>query len=314
MKSIIFIIPYFGKLPNYFKLWLESCRYNPTIDFLLFIDDKTCFDFPPNVKINYTTFDEIKMMIQSNYDFKIVLPRPYKLCDFRPAYGEIFEDYIKNYDYWGYCDIDLIWGDIRKFVTDEILTKYKRLFTHGHCTIMENSKDVNAYYRELPTFDILNYKSEFQTPLSKCFDERNIDEIGGTVNIFIKNNIPMYDETTMFDINFSKGNFISYLRNDNGKNQYYKYCNGKLYQISSNGNIEGMYVHFQKRNLKIDDSLNYNKYFLIAPYYVSSDSNKFKKYFIKKKLFEFNFFKNKIISHFKREKLRNKVERGKYHV
>lgn len=313
MKSIVFIVPYFGKLPNYFKLWLESCRYNPTIDFLLFIDDKTEYNYPSNVKVNYISFNELKDIIQTHYDFKIVLPKPYKLCDFRPAFGEIFEKYITNYDYWGYCDIDLIWGDMRKFVTDDILLKHKRIFTHGHCTIMENSKEVNAYYRKLPTFDILNYKSEFQTPLSKCFDERNINEVGGTVNIFIKNNIPMYDESTMFDINFKKGYFISYLRDDNGKNQFYKYYKGKLYQISSYGEVEGMYAHFQKRNLIIDDDLNFNEYYLIAPYYVSSRFNKIKKYILQKKLFELRFLKNKFVSHFKREKLKKKIERGDYH-
>ena len=35
----------------------------------------------------------------------------YKLTDFKPAYGEIFQDYIIQYDFWGFTDIDLIYGD-----------------------------------------------------------------------------------------------------------------------------------------------------------------------------------------------------------
>ena len=46
MKSIAFVIPYFGKFPNYFSLWLQSCRNNPTIDWLLFTDSNEKYDYP----------------------------------------------------------------------------------------------------------------------------------------------------------------------------------------------------------------------------------------------------------------------------
>lgn len=309
MKSIVFIIPYFGKFPNYFKLWLESCRYNSTIDFLIFTNDKTYFEFPANVKVNYISFDDLKKLIQSKYDFEIVLPKAYKLCDFKPAYGEIFQDYIKEYDYWGYCDIDLIWGDIRKFITDDILTKNKRILTHGHCTVIENSKAVNAYYRTLPTFNYVTFKRAFTTPMSKFFDEWNITEGGGTSYIFKDNNIPMYDETTMFDINYTKGNFKSGRRNDNGKKQYYLFDNGKLYQVSSYGKVEGMYAHFQKRKLIIDKDLNYSNYFLISPYYVTSNRKMFKPYWFRKRKFEINFQIYRIKSHIVRERMRKKLRK-----
>lgn len=43
----------------------------------------------------------------------------------------MFQEYIKDYDFWGHCDADLIFGDIRKFVTDDILNKYDRLGVDG---------------------------------------------------------------------------------------------------------------------------------------------------------------------------------------
>jgi len=307
MKSIVFIIPYFGELPNYFKLWLESCRFNSTINFLIFTDDKTPFDYPPNVNVNYVTFDELKNMIQSNYDFDIVLPKPYKLCDYRPAYGEIFKDYINNYDYWGYCDIDIIWGNIRKFITDDILINHKRILTHGHCTIIENSKEVNAYYRTLPTFNYITYKQAFTTPMSKFFDEWGIHEGGGTSYIFADNCISMFDETTMFDINYSKGSFKSSRRNDNGKNQYYLFDNGKLYQVNNDGKVEGLYAHFQKRALIIDNDLDYSKYYLISPYYVTSKKNKFNDYWLRKRKFEIDYQIYRIKSHISRERMRRRL-------
>ena len=41
MKSIAYLVPYFGKLPVGFKMWLLSCAANETIDWILLTDDRT---------------------------------------------------------------------------------------------------------------------------------------------------------------------------------------------------------------------------------------------------------------------------------
>ena len=41
MKSICYIVPYFGKLPSNFQIWLQTCSKNETIDLMIFTDDKT---------------------------------------------------------------------------------------------------------------------------------------------------------------------------------------------------------------------------------------------------------------------------------
>lgn len=78
----------------------------------LFTDDRTLYEYPNNVKAFYFTTDGLKDIFGKNYDFKIAIDNPYKFCDFKPAYGEIFADYLKGYDFWGHCDIDLLWGNI----------------------------------------------------------------------------------------------------------------------------------------------------------------------------------------------------------
>jgi hypothetical protein len=78
LSSIVIIIPYFGKFPNYFPFWLESCRYNPTIDWFIFTDDKTNFDYPSNVHVYYTNFVEIVNLVQKQFEFSIEIPSPYK--------------------------------------------------------------------------------------------------------------------------------------------------------------------------------------------------------------------------------------------
>ena len=171
MKSIAFVVPWAGHLPPYFQLWLESCRWNSSIDFLLFTDDQTNYNYPNNVKVHYMSFEQMKELFQKQYDFPLSINVPYKFCDFKPAYGEIFSDYLKGYDYWGHCDVDLIWGGIRKFITDDILMKYKRIFSRGHCSIYQNLPEVNSLYRTLPACSCQEWKTVFQSEKACCFDE-----------------------------------------------------------------------------------------------------------------------------------------------
>ena len=106
MKKIIIIIPYFGKLPEIYAFWRQSALNNPSIDFLFVADSH--IEQAENIKVLNITFEQLKNYMQKFFDFTITLPSPYKLCDFRPAYGDIFGDYIKGYDFWGWGDIDLI--------------------------------------------------------------------------------------------------------------------------------------------------------------------------------------------------------------
>ncbi|WP_420882928.1 DUF6625 family protein [Zooshikella ganghwensis] len=38
LKTIAIIIPYFGQWPEWIDLYIESCKHNPSIDWLLFSD------------------------------------------------------------------------------------------------------------------------------------------------------------------------------------------------------------------------------------------------------------------------------------
>lgn len=60
MKKCCFIIPYFGKLPNYFPVFLKSCKENLEFNWLLLTDDKSSYDYPPNFEVIYINFEELK--------------------------------------------------------------------------------------------------------------------------------------------------------------------------------------------------------------------------------------------------------------
>lgn len=278
MKSICLILPYFGKLPTWFNKFLVSCKNNPTIDFLIFTDDKQRYVYPKNVKVIYESFENFQKRYENK---KLIKPlHPYKLCDYRITYGYVFEEYLVKYDFWGYCDCDLIFGDIRKYVTEKILKNYNKIFTCGHLTILRNNPKINQLFR------IITIKQKYDFNYI-CNDKEpySCDEWSGISKYFKENKIPQYNGKVIDDIMYQNNNIFRTTRevryrdsknlnqikyNRKMKNIIYRYENGKLYRIYNINNTckekEILYVHFQKRKLEDKIPSEKSKY-LIAPNY-----------------------------------------------
>lgn len=48
-KKIGLFLPYFGKFPNYFSLWIKSVAINPEIQFILITDQNLTDTLPSNL-------------------------------------------------------------------------------------------------------------------------------------------------------------------------------------------------------------------------------------------------------------------------
>lgn len=176
MKTICYFVPYFGKLPSNIPLWLLSCKMNSTIDWFILTDDRTQYNFPDNVKVKYCSYEDVKKRIADHFDFPIVISKPWKLCDFRPAFGEIFKEELEGYDFWGHCDMDMLFGNIREFITQDLLEKYDKIGFQGHSTLYKNTPEVNSRYRTVIE-GLLSYKEVFSNGKGYCFDEDGIGNI-----------------------------------------------------------------------------------------------------------------------------------------
>ena len=172
-SSILFLICWQGDYPWYFPYFLHSCRYNPSIDFLILTDNDTKLELPPNVKIIPYSIEQFKTDASKILGFEVAVESDYKLCDFKPAYGFIFSDRIKNYDFWGYCDMDVIFGNIRTFMTDELLKEYDIISArHDYLTGCFALYRNNPYMRELFK-QSKDYRKVFTDPRNFYFDETN---------------------------------------------------------------------------------------------------------------------------------------------
>lgn len=171
-NNIVIIIPYFGKWPAWFGYFLSSCSSNASVDWLFFTNCGRPGEVFDNTRFIDFTLDDFNKLATEQISLDIDIKYPYKLCDLKPAYGDIFSDYIKDYEFWGYGDIDLIYGDLTAYLNKVLLNKYDILSNHdqfvsGHLCIIRNIPETNRLYRKEGL-----YKGVFRDPFYTGFDEQ----------------------------------------------------------------------------------------------------------------------------------------------
>lgn len=173
MKSLAIITCYYGEFPWYFGYFLKSCEFNPTVHFFIVTDISYTETLPKNVHLIHIAWDELKELSSTKLGFEVRLPEPYKLCDYKPAFGYIFSDYIKDFDFWGHADMDIIYGNIRSFITDKVLTNYDIInirhdVISGYFLLFRNCNEMNELFMKSK-----DYVKVFTSPEHQCFDESN---------------------------------------------------------------------------------------------------------------------------------------------
>lgn len=157
-RSMGIVIPYFGEWEPWAPLFFETVRRNPTIDFLVFTDRDVPGPSAPNVRTRRMSFDDYVALANDRIDIPFAPGSAYKLCDLRPLFGHIHSDDLREYEFYGWCDVDVLFGDIRAFYTDEILDRYDVLSTHedrisGHFAVFRNTPRNREMYRRIYALD-----------------------------------------------------------------------------------------------------------------------------------------------------------------
>ena len=177
---------YYGSWPWYFDYFLKSCEFNPEITFILVTDIVPPKDQPKNVTFIIKSLKDVERDVSSKIGFKVSLNEAYKLCDFKPAYGLIFEDILSDFEFWGHGDIDLVFGHIKSFITPEILLNYDTIsvrhdYPSGFFMLYRNIPEVNKLFMRSA-----DYKKIFTSDGHYCFDECNFQHgyLFGGMDIF----------------------------------------------------------------------------------------------------------------------------------
>jgi hypothetical protein len=251
-SSICLIRWWFGEFPAYMDCLMRSCEGNPDIDWLILTDNRTPRKFPPNVRLKHISADELRALFSSKLGFAVNLPRTDLLPIFKPAFGFFFEELIQGYDFWGCCDFDMIFGDLRKFLPEPILAAYDKILCRGHLTLYRNTEKVNRYFM-LKCPGVQDYREVFQAGRPYQFDEWR-----GIYLIFRYHNLLQFHDEFIVDvvpptrwkITRFEGTAI-----ENYPEQVFYWHQGKIFHAHYNRGDRGIvdeeyaYIHFQKRVL-----------------------------------------------------------------
>lgn len=248
--SIIIIIPYFGQWPFWMPFFIESCRANPDINWLLIGDCPALEGMPDNVGQRSFDFASYCAFISERLDINFNPSNPYKLCDLKPALGFIHEADVAGYDFWGFSDLDLIYGDLRAYFPDERLLRFKVLSTHerrisGHFCLLRNESELNSLFWKIPDF-----VRRAEDPKNHALDE------GGFSRIFLwRKNFPkpLFDFVGLFNRWRRVAEFKEAFSTPNGIRPwtdgtqdypaYWTWRNGCL-QNAKDGDRQFPYLHF----------------------------------------------------------------------
>lgn len=94
----------------------------------------------------------------------------------RPLWGDVFKDYLERYRFWGHCDIDVFWGNIKAFINDDLLSRYDIISGDsgkicGPFTIYRNIPKINKLY---------TYKKDYRNIIEDIHRHYKFNEIGMT--------------------------------------------------------------------------------------------------------------------------------------
>jgi hypothetical protein len=155
--SATLITVHFGPFPPAIRLTLESWRRNPEATWLLVTDQAAPAVLPPNVRLRSTSMVEFGRRVGRTLGIDIRLKNPYKICDFKPAYGVIFADELRDAEFWGHCDPDIVLGDLDAFLPRELLAGHDVVSSigfrlNGPFTLYRNAPHVNDAFRRCPDY------------------------------------------------------------------------------------------------------------------------------------------------------------------
>ncbi len=166
-----------GRLPRTVDFFLRSAGRNPAFEFHVLTDDPAAgdHDWPANVHHVPIHVRDLDARTAAVLGFPVPLDDPRKLCDLRPLFGLLFADLVGDREFWGFVDLDVIWGDLARYLTDDVLADHDLISADprricGPCTLVRNDELGREMGLAIPDLEVL-----LRSPAHHALDERHFD-------------------------------------------------------------------------------------------------------------------------------------------
>jgi len=167
---LIMLCFYFGRWPAWINFFIESCKWNPDVRWRIYTDCGEPENRADNVECVPVGFQEYQALARRRLGVNFTADHPYKLCDLRPCLGFIHEPDIAGYPYFGYGDIDVIYGRIASFYGAQIAA-FDVVSTHperlsGHFAVLRNTPALRRAFER-----VRRYRSLLEAPAQTGWEE-----------------------------------------------------------------------------------------------------------------------------------------------
>lgn len=248
-RRVALIVLWRGLFPAYFRLFLESCAVNRDYTWLIFSDQAGPNDAPPNVRFLPLSFAEVDRRIGDVLGVRTSITRIYKSCDLKPMYGVLFADHLRDFTHWGHCDLDIIWGRLDEFLTDELFARFPRVQESGHLAIFRNDDETNRLFM-LEAPGVVSWR----TVLAHDDYSFYFDEWPGLNRILQHHGIPRSPVAPVADIVAVSARYELYGRPNHRRQAFFwhdgRVCRDFVDEITGRiGRDDFAYIHLQKRQL-----------------------------------------------------------------
>jgi hypothetical protein len=174
---VAFVVVYTGTWPRWCQVFFDSVGRNSLIDLVLVCTSIPPCPLPGNVHIFPITVEELTSRLRLATGLKLNPITGHKLCDFRPFFGLAFRDLLTGYGFWGFCDVDMIFGDLSKLLTPEFLAQMDAFTAHnkqlvGHFTLLRNNERMNRL-----GFEMEDWQAACLSPANAMVDEKQFSDV-----------------------------------------------------------------------------------------------------------------------------------------
>lgn len=193
----LFITPWSGDFPS----WMD--KYKDHINHL----GKYGYDW-----LITTDMDDFSIRAREALGLEAnITPGTPLLHNYRTAYGLMYADKLKGYDYWGITDFDCVYGEIPNFISDKKLLgldiwSNDGSYICGPWTLFKNTEKVNNLFRLVPQWEGLMQSLDRQpgrwteVEYSQVVDnEHNVGNINRLYTHFQGKNPDIWQNLTLKD-------------------------------------------------------------------------------------------------------------------
>ncbi len=179
MKAAV-LVSWYGPFPAWINAFLVSCSRVRTLDWIILHDTSPPLHRPPNVRFMEFPWPAFRRRLFERCGVETPELPNYKLCDAKVFGGVAFEELFAGYDYFGWGDLDIVFGNLDDFLKPVIgspsVISFHRELLSNHLVLFRNTRDLRNLYQSVD-----GYAEKMKQPEYAALDDTHLTAVAKTL-------------------------------------------------------------------------------------------------------------------------------------